>query len=248
VGSLPKQIDNLTAGIQGESQLIASSVNQALQGNLRLAESSRRGEDKTGVARCGTLCQGYFQRAEAIRAQYGHLLTVPPTVTPSSDLREQWRTASTQFTTYVGRARDYDRFLKSQDAQQGYKPSPALQEAHASLQQTFGKGLDDRWTLTAHSLGDILRDVSVLVSALIAIMPDVINLALAMTISTLLGLSRRGVLRRRPAPRTQPPRSERRDPPLGSLPVLPAESLSAELDEPAAEILDLKLREPKLAR
>lgn len=221
VGSLPKRIDNLVAGIQGENQLITTSVNQALEGNLRLAEDSQRGQDKTRVARCGSLCRGYYDRAEAIRGQYGHLLTVPETPPASTDLREQWRAASTLFSLYVGRAQDYQQFLKGQGNGQRYTPKPALVEAHDTLQQAFGKGMDDRWMLTARSLWDITQDVGVGLSALISIMPDIINISLALTISTLLSLSRRGTTRRRVTPQDMPPSPvERQEPVIGNLPTL----------------------------
>jgi hypothetical protein len=227
VGSLTKRIDNLTAGITGENRFMAQSVNEALQGNLRLVDASKRGEDKTGIAACGALCQGYYDRAEAIRGQYGHLMVVPDAPTPTADVREQWREASALFAAYVSRAHDYDRMLRDQHPESGYAVSPALQESHDSLQHTFGKGLDDRWMLTAHSLGDIGRDISVGVSALISIMPDVINLALAMTISSLMALIRRGKVSRHPRRDHRARRMiERQDPVIGALPSIPAEPLT----------------------
>lgn len=224
VGSLTKRIDNLTAAVTGENRFIAQSVNESLQGNLRLAEASKRGEDKTGIAACGALCQGYYDRAEAIRGQYGHLMVVPGSPPATTDVPEQWREAGALYAAYLGRARDYDRLLRDQHPASGYAVSPALQESHDSLQQIFGKGLDDRWMLTAHSLGDIGRDISVGVSALISIMPDVINLALAMTISALMVLSRRGKVSRRPRRDYRvKPTIERQDPVIGTLPAISGE-------------------------
>jgi hypothetical protein len=227
LGSLIKRIDNLTAGIEGENRFIALSTTQALEGNLRLAEAARRGEDKTGVARCGSLCQGYYDRAEAIRGQYGHLMVAPAAPSPTQDLRAQWREASALFAAYAGRAQDFDRLLKAKDPSSGYAINASLQRTHERLRQIFGKGMDDRWMLTAHSLRDIGKDISVAVSALISIMPDVINLALSMTIGTLLGMSRRN-------PRSVPERDDggpaaagdRLDPDIGSLPVLPGRALA----------------------
>ena len=241
VGSLTKRIDNLTAGVTGENRFIAQSVNEALQGNLRLAEASKRGEDKTGIAACGALCQGYYDRAEAIRSQYAHLMVVPDAPPPAADLREQWREASALFSAYVGRAHDYDRLLRDQHPESGYAVSPGLQESHDSLVTIFGKGLDDRWMLTAHSLGDIGRDISVGVSALISIMPDVINLALAMTISALMALIRRGKPIRQPRRNHRTTRMiERQDPVIGALPAIPSEPVTVSvptvaLAEPAPD-------------
>jgi hypothetical protein len=223
VASLTKRIDNLTSGVTGENRFMATSVGQALQGQLELAEASRRGQDKTGVAACGPLCRGHFERAEAIRSRCGHLLQAPAVPPAGDDIRAQWREAAALYAAYVNRARDYARFLGEQDPAQGYVIAPALAEAHGSLQQIFGKGLDDRWMLTALSLGDILKDASVAVSALISILPDLINLSLSLTIGALLQLGRR---RNPSAPMVHTPVSrpaleappQRREPRMGALP------------------------------
>jgi hypothetical protein len=191
VASMTKRIDNLSSAVTGENRFIAASVQQALEGQLELAEASRRGHDKTGVAACGPLCQGHYAQAEAIRSRYSHLLEVPELPPAGDDIRQQWRDAAAQFAAYGNRARDFERFLVEQGGSQSYVADPALTDAHASLQQIFGKGLDDRWMLTAHSLRDIFKDVSVAVSALISIMPDVINLSLSFAIGAMLQLNRR---------------------------------------------------------
>ena len=191
VGSLTKRIDNLSSAVTGENRFIAASVQQALQGQLELAQASRRGHDKTGVAACGPLCQGHYAQAELIRSRYSHLLEVPELPTAGDDIRQQWRDAAAQFAAYNNRARDFERFLSEQGGSQSYAVDPDLADDHASLQQIFGKGQDDRWMLTAHSLRDIFKDVSVSVSALISIMPDIINLSLSFTIGALLQIKRR---------------------------------------------------------
>lgn len=227
LGSLTKRIDNLTAAVTGENRFIAASANEALGGSLRLAEASKRGQDKTGIATCGALCQGHYDRAQTIRGKYGHLLTVPEAPPSTEDIREQWREASAQYSGYVSRVRDYDRLLKEQDRTNGYAVNPDVAETHDNLQTLFGKGLDDRWMLTAHSLRDITKDVSVAISALISIMPDIINLSLSLTISALLALSRRGVMNRRAAragARIQPVLT-RQEPTMGNLPAVAAEPL-----------------------
>ena len=191
VGSLTKRIDNLSSAVTGENRFIATNVQQALQGQLDLAQASRRGHDKTGVAACGPLCQGHYTQAETIRARYSHLLEVPELPPAGDDIRQQWRDAAAQFAAYSNRARDFERFLSEQGGGQSYAVDPDLIDAHTTLQQIFGKGQDDRWMLTAHSLSDIFKDISVAVSALISIMPDIINLSLSFSISALLQLNRR---------------------------------------------------------
>jgi len=222
LGSVGKRIDHLSAAITGENRYIATSVNEALAGSLRLAEASKRGQDKTGVAVCGPLCQGHYERAQAIEGRYRHLLTAPLEPAQSPDVRTQWREASALFSAYVGRSRDYDRFLKERDSTSGYAVSPEVAEAHDTLQGLFSKGMDDRWMLTAQSLRDIARDPGVAVSALISIMPDVINLSFSITISALLVLSRRGVMNRRVAraPLAAPGALVRDDPAMGNLPLV----------------------------
>jgi len=253
VASLTKRIDNLTASIIGENRFITTSANQALEGNLRLAEASKRGEDKTGVAACGPLCQGYYDQAESIRSRYGHLLVLPDAPPAPTDLREQWREASALFAGYLARARDFDHLLRDQSSDSGYPVSPSLQQAHDSLQQIFGKGLDDRWMLTAHSLGDMGRDISVGVSALISIMPDIINLALAMTISALLVLSQRRRMIRRPRrDYLARPMIERMDPVIGTLPSatsgesinVPLSNIAAGAEAAKAEVRDDRVSAP----
>lgn len=223
LGALGKRIDHLTAAITGENRYISTSVNEALAGSLRLAESSRRGQDKTGVAACGPLCQGHYERAQAIEGRYRHLLSVPEAPAPSSDVRAHWRDASALYAAYLGRSRDFDRFLKERDPTSGYAVSPTVIAAHDGLQGLFSRGMDDRWMLTAESLGDIARDTGVAVSALISLMPDIINLSLSLTISALLTLSRAGVRNRRAARLAPQPRGalRREDPPMGSLPLVP---------------------------
>ncbi len=235
VASLNKRVDNLTAAVLGEERFMAASVNQALQGQLDLAEASRRGRDKTGVAACGPLCQGHFERAELIRARYGHLLAVAAEPPAADDIRVQWREAAAQYADYGNRAQDYDRFLKERDPAQGYVIAPALAEVHGSLQQIFGKGLDDRWMLTAHSLKDILKDASVAVSALISIMPDVINLSLSLTIGTLLQLGRRRAVVIAGSSRSGPPAALRREPSMGSLPAPVVDAIGVPNPERGAE-------------
>lgn len=222
LGALGKRIDHLTAAITGENHYIANSVSEALAGSLRLAEASRRGQDKTGVAACGSLCQGHFERAHSIEGRYRHLLAAPENPEPSPDIRTQWREASALYRGYVGRSRDFDRFLKEQDPTSGYTLEPSIAEDHDSLQGLFSRGMDDRWMLSARSLGDIARDTAVVVSALIALMPDIINLSLSLTISALLALSYRGRLTRRTVHLAQAPRGSlmRDDPPMGNLPLV----------------------------
>jgi hypothetical protein len=219
VASLTKRIDNLSSAVTGENRFIAASVQQALQGQLDLAQASRRGHDKTGVAACGPLCQGHYDQAETIRTRYSHLLTVPEAPPAGDDIRQQWRDAAAQFAAYSNRARDFEQFLAEQGGSQSYAVDPALAEVHAMLQQIFGKGQDDRWMLTAHSLRDIFKDVSVAVSALISIIPDIINLSLSFAIGALLQLSRRR--KARPVVgrvRDEPMRPNRIEPKMSNLP------------------------------
>ncbi len=227
LGSLPKRIDNLLAAIEGENRYITNSVHEALAGSRRLAEASRQTDDKTGIAACGALCQGYYDRAEAIRSRYGHLLAVPQAPQPASDLRAQWRAASAFYAQYASRSRDFARMLREQDPAGGYEVNAAVAEDHDSMQRLFGKGMEDRWMIAAKSLRDIGEDAGVAISALISILPDVISLFLSLTISVLLGAGRGGMRKRRAARAGQGTHETlpRADPAIGSLPVLASEPI-----------------------
>jgi len=197
VASVGKRIDNLRAGIEGELQFIASGAREALDGALKSAEASKRGLDRTGVATCGPICQGYFDRAQKIQSGFGHLLEIPAEPPQDQDVRSLWRDTSSLFTAYAARSQDYGQLLGEIDPARGYEVNPQLRSEHDYLSRMFGKGLDDRWMMTAQSLRDMGQDLSVIVSALISILPDVINLALALTIGALSGISRRGIAARR---------------------------------------------------
>jgi len=190
--ALETRMEALMSKIDAESRYISDTVSRSIAGYRELVVASKRGDDKTGIASCGSLCRRYYDRIEHITENYAHLMqsTMVGARSQHGDAKTWTRLAASR-AEYINRAAAFKEFLKEERVPIKYGLSRDIEDEFTYLSGIMNKGLSDELSLTLLSLSEARMDVRVLISALISILPDIINISLAVALSILLTLRRR---------------------------------------------------------
>lgn len=223
VSGLNQRIDGVAAEISGEMQHISTDVDRTLASYQLLAKDAQKGNDKSGLSGCGPICRGYYDDIERVRSRFSHLIALPPVALADGNAKERWGGLNKAYNSYLNRNADYQRFLASEQ-RASRAPNPVIGKEMQRLEVIFERGRTDALSLTSDSLERVDRDRDVMISSIISLLPDLINLSMAFS---LIALRRSAQPKRRRAPlfrRRKPDmlRAQRKEPVLQQFPLLAA--------------------------
>lgn len=185
--ALANRIGALSSAIDSDKHFMASTVQASVDSLRNLAEASRRGADKTGIAKCGSLCAGYFDRASQLASRYGHLLgksDVGPQT--DGDLVRQYNVLLAAHADFVNRAGAFAEFLAAERVPVRFERNPAYERELAQLGSYMATGRHDELSLALSSLVEVSWwDPRIVIALIIALLPELLNLGFAVSMSAL---------------------------------------------------------------